>query len=174
MDKLKVGWGIRARRYKEEIRKEGVGGLAKLYWKKKEEYGWKDGYGREKEKYCNRNGWGIEAREVREDGENLKIELINRERNVQRQWEDCKVAKARYNRRYKEMRLEGKVPRYLKKENIEDFKKGDEIRALIKLRCGNLEQANKYWLEEKLRCIFCEKGMDCIEHFVKDCRKTRE
>jgi len=48
------------------------------------------------------------------------------------------------------------------------------VRALIKLRCGNLEQANKYWLEEKLRrCIFCEESIDCMEHFV-DCRKTRE
>jgi len=23
-------------------------------------------------------------------------------------------------------------------------------------------------------CIFCEEGMDCMEHFVIDCRKTRE
>jgi len=105
----------------------------------------------------------------------LEIELINREREVQRQWEDSKIAKARYNRRYKEIRLEGRVPRYLKKENIEDLRKGDEMRALIKLRYGNLEQANKYWVEEKLkRCIFCEEGMDCIEHFIIDCRKTRE
>jgi len=46
------------------------------------------------------------------------------------------------------------------------------VRALVKLRCENLEQANKYWLEKKLRrCIFCEEGM---EYFVIDCRKTRE
>jgi len=44
---------------------------------------------------------------------------------------------------------------YLKKENIENLRKDDEVRALIKLRCGNLEQANKYWVEEKLkRCIY--------------------
>jgi len=67
------------------------------------------------------------------------------------------------------------VPRYLKKENIENLSKGDEVRALIKLRCGNWEQANKYWVEENLkRCIFCEEGMDCIEHFVIECRKTSE
>jgi len=49
------------------------------------------------------------------------------------------------------------------------------MRALVKLRCGNLEQPNKYWLEEKLRrCIFCEAGMDCMQHFVIDCRRTRE
>jgi len=60
MDKLRVGWGIRTRRYKEKVKKGGAGGIAKLCWKEKEEYG------REREKYYNRNGWGIEAREVRE------------------------------------------------------------------------------------------------------------
>jgi len=72
---------------------------------------------REREKYYNRNRWGIEAREGKE---NLEVELINRKRNVQRQWEDSKIAKARYNRRNKEIRLEERVPKYLKKENIED------------------------------------------------------
>jgi len=90
--------------------------------------------GKEKSIYYNRNRWGIEAREIREGEKNLEIELINREKDVQRQWEDNKIAKARYNKKYKEIRLEGKVPRYLKKENIEDLNKGDEVRAL-KLRC---------------------------------------
>jgi len=27
--------------------------------------------------------------------------------------------------------------------------KGDEVKALIKLRCENWEQKNKYWLDEK-------------------------
>jgi len=41
------------------------------------------------------------------------------------------------------------------------------VKALVKLRCGNLEQTNKYWLDERLwKCIFCEEGIDCIEHFV--------
>jgi len=65
MDKgiLRVGrLGNRARRYEEKVKKGRAGELAKLCWKEKEEYGWKDGYGREKEKYYNRNGWGIEAR----------------------------------------------------------------------------------------------------------------
>jgi len=34
---------------------------------------------------------------------------------------------------YKEIRLEGRDPRYLTKENIEDLSKGDEVRALIYL-----------------------------------------
>jgi len=143
MDKLKIGWGIRARKYEEKIRK---GDEVKGYWKKKEEYKWKDEYGREREKYYN--GWGIEAKEVREGEENLKVEIINKKRDFQRQWEDSKIAKVRYNRRYKELKLEGRGPRYLKKENIENLSKG-EVKALIKLRSGNWEQKNKYWLDEK-------------------------
>jgi len=93
MDKLRAGWGIRARRYEEKVKKGEAGGIVKLCWKEKEEYGWKDGYGREREKYYNRNGWGIEASEVKEGGEKLEIELINREREVQRQWKNSKIAK---------------------------------------------------------------------------------
>jgi len=43
MDKLRVSWKIRARRYEEKVKKGGAGGITKLCWKEKEEYGWKDG-----------------------------------------------------------------------------------------------------------------------------------
>jgi len=35
-------------------------------------------------------------------------------------------------------------PKYLWTENLEKVGKGEEIRALLKMRCGNLELANKY------------------------------
>jgi len=31
-----------------------------------------------------RNGWGIEAREIKEEDEKLEVEIINRERDLQR------------------------------------------------------------------------------------------
>lgn len=35
---------------------------------------------------------------------------------------------------------------------------------LIKLRRGNLEEDNKYWLEkEKQKCVFCKKEKDKYE-----------
>jgi len=61
----------------------------------------------------------------------LEVEIINRERDLQRQWEDSKITKARYNRRYKEIRLEERSPRYLKKENIEDLSKADEVITMM-------------------------------------------
>jgi len=47
MDKLRVDWGTRVRRYEEKVKKEDVRGIAKLWGKEKEEYRWKDGYGKE-------------------------------------------------------------------------------------------------------------------------------
>jgi len=39
-----------------------------------------------RKKYYNRNGWGIESREVIDHGqEKFKKDLINRERDLQRQ-----------------------------------------------------------------------------------------
>jgi len=89
-----------------------------------------------------------------------------------------KIAKTRYNRRYKELRLKGRRPKYLKKGEYQRFEKGgkgDEVRALIKLRCENWEQKNKYWLDEKYwKCIFSEEGMDCIKDLVLECKKTKD
>ncbi|KYN29752.1 hypothetical protein ALC57_00803 [Trachymyrmex cornetzi] len=50
----------RARRYEEKIREGRVGNLMRVCWEEKERYEW-DTYGRERERYYNRNGWRIEA-----------------------------------------------------------------------------------------------------------------
>ena len=41
----------------------------------------------------------------------------------------------------------------------------ESVRGLVRLRCGNMEEGNKYWLDKKYReCVFCGIGIDCIEH----------
>lgn len=41
----------------------------------------------------------------------------------------------------------------------------------MKLRCGNLEDVNKYWLKDKeKRCRCCKMGRDILEHYVGDCK----
>ncbi|KYQ60725.1 hypothetical protein ALC60_00216 [Trachymyrmex zeteki] len=68
--------------------------------------------------------------------------------------------------------IENRVPNYLRTENIE-WRRGDEIRALIKLRCGNMEEKNKYWLgKEERTCLFCDKDEDNLEHYVKECKEV--
>jgi len=54
--------------------------------------------------------------------------------------------------------LDGRSPSYLKSENSEETSIGDEMRDPIKLRCGNMEMANKYWLkEEQWISLFCRE-----------------
>lgn len=36
MDKLRVGWGIRARRYENRIKERRAGDIVKEYWREKE------------------------------------------------------------------------------------------------------------------------------------------
>ncbi|XP_011859641.1 PREDICTED: uncharacterized protein LOC105557104, partial [Vollenhovia emeryi] len=57
LDKLKIKWGINARRYEEKIKEMGDNRWVKVCWKEKQEEGWTDLYGREREAYYNRNGW---------------------------------------------------------------------------------------------------------------------
>ncbi|XP_071580229.1 uncharacterized protein [Temnothorax nylanderi] len=174
MDKLMVGWGIRAMKYEERILEDRCGVIVSHCWKEKETYGWKDLYSMERERYYNRNGWGIGfLEEKRREGTNLEEEIISRERDNQRQWEGNKILEARYNKRYRVLDKANGGPEYLKKGNLKKVRIGDDVRALIKLRCGNLEEVNKYWLEENCKkCILCGEGSDCMEHYVKECKRA--
>lgn len=45
----------------------------------------------------------------------------------------------------------------------------------LDVRCGNMEEDNKYWLNENERlCVYCKEGKDNIEHFVSVCNTTRD
>jgi len=44
---------------------------------------------------------------------------------------------------------------YLQKENLNEVRTGDKVRALIRTRCGNIEEGNKYWIENNYRiCVY--------------------
>ena len=41
---------------------------------------------------------------------------------------------------------------------------GEEVRELVRLRCGNMEEGNKYWLDEEYReYVFCRIRIDWYE-----------
>jgi len=146
MEKLRIGWGIRAWRFEDRCRIRG-GRLIKECWKEKEEKGWMDFYGKERGKFYARfeemEKDRIDDRRA-EETEGWEMKLINRERERERREGNSKLARARYNGRYRELEVVGRVPRYLRKENLEKLEMGEGIRALAKLRCGNLEEWNKY------------------------------
>lgn len=87
--------------------------------------------------------------------------LIEREKNIQRQVVDVRIREARYNCKYKNVDLEISKPSYLRKKNMVNILIGQAVRALIRIRCENMEENNKYWLEEDCKiCVFCRVGQD--------------
>jgi len=107
MDKLKIGWSIRAKRYEDRIRNR-EGSIVKQCWREKEKGGWNDIYGVERSGCYLRNGWEVEESRNRVVGKEFtEEELIRRERDSARAEENRKISEARYNRNYKEILAEG-------------------------------------------------------------------
>lgn len=100
--------------------------------------------------------------------------IREREKDIQMQWEDVKIRKARYNNKYKKIDRGRGKPDHLRLAEYDRDSFGDEIRALIKERCGNMEENNKYWKEENKKiCKFCNIRIDSIDHYVKECRESK-
>jgi len=57
MLKLRVAWGLRAKRYEKRIKLGIAGSIAKDCWEEKRGYNWEDSYGEERDRYLNRIGW---------------------------------------------------------------------------------------------------------------------
>ena len=177
LKKLKIEWGLRAMRYEKRSRESSKNRLIAACWEEKDkveynsEYGKKDLFSSEREDYFNNLGWGLEAiRTARGEDIDMFRVIREREQDIQEQIIDNKVRNARYNKRYKELGIACNKPRYLSNVNMDKSMSGDGIRALIRLRCGNMEEANKYWLEEDVRnCGFCKLGRDNLEHYIGEC-----
>lgn len=146
----------------------------RICWEEKRVKDWQDIYSKERVEYDNSNGWGVCAIDHmdREEMDLIK-DLRQRERDIQKQMEMGKIKNARYNKKYKDIVDEGNERRYLEKVRLLE-KNRDGVRALVSIRCGNMEEANKYWVDKEFRrCKFCELGKDNFEHFLKDCEITK-
>ncbi|KYQ58074.1 hypothetical protein ALC60_03126, partial [Trachymyrmex zeteki] len=79
---------------------------------------------------------------------------------------------ARYNKTYREFDIGNRSPKYLRKKNLIKVGIGQGVGRLVKIRCGNKEEGNKYWLsEERRKCIFCRVDTDCTERYVDEYQK---
>jgi len=175
LEKLRIGWGIRAWRFEGRCKRDG-GKIIKECWKEKEERDWIDLYGRERMCFWRRcGGYGGEGMGTEGDQTKREEEVMLNEREKIKEEGTFRIERARYNSRYKELLVDGKIPRYLERKNLENMTRGEGVRALTRLRCGNLENWNKFWLgEEERKCSFCGEGRDNMEHFVEVCEETKE
>jgi len=104
--------------------------------------------------------------------DNIEEEIISREREKLRYTEKRKIIEARYKeaiyKRYKEVLAEGVIS----KNNLGRINLGEWIRALVRVRYGNLREWNKYCLEEgRRKCSFCNKGRDDLLHYIEGCEE---
>lgn len=86
MEKLRIGWGIRAKKYEEKILSMENGRWVQICWEEKKQEAWKDLYGKERESYYNKNAWGLGAIEVinrNQEERKLIKELRTRDRDIQ-------------------------------------------------------------------------------------------
>lgn len=62
------------------------------------------------------------------------------------------------------------LPQYIK-----EYKKGMDQATVTRIRCGNVEKVNRYWLEEKdWTCKLCENGWSTFKHFLYECEGTKQ
>lgn len=60
-------------------------------------------------------------------------------------------------------------------DRLRGIENGEGIRALIRVRCDNMEENNKYRLgREARKCMFCERRRDEQTHFTDSCEVTKE
>lgn len=98
---------------------------------------------------------------------NLIKELRERER-CSKQLKIGRINKASYNKKYKDMVEEGNERKYLERLRLTDLRNGNGVNVLIRLRCDNMEENNKYWLKEDVReCTFYGLEKDNFENFIR-------
>lgn len=79
-----------------------------------------------------------------------------------------KIAKTKYNERYKEIKVIG-TPKYLRVKGVKGSQK-----LIARWRCGNEEEKNRYWLaEERGRCQICKEEVGSIEHLSIHIREIK-
>ena len=93
----------------------------------------------------------------RERGKDIIREIQRRGKDLQEQETESKIRESKYNRRYKyEYERKTGMPAYMKESRT-----GKAIKDKAKLRCGNTENANRYWLKK-------EKGNVCYVERMKE------
>lgn len=118
-DKLRERAGRRAWRFERRL-EEGKGSkLARLCWEEVRRRGREretgSGWEEERRKFFEDRGGDVrEVEERRKEGDRWFEEMMRRDKESQREDRKQRIKESRYNRWYKEIRVEG-VPEYLRK-----------------------------------------------------------
>ena len=168
--KLVLTWGARAIRFEKKIVELEGDRLIKICWEEKHNENAGDLYSVEREKYYNNAGFSyMFIREQLLQNRNVENEVYKRKFDIEEQISCTKINESKYNRRYKEIVCNA-LSKYLHNNNGGKF-----MSILARVRCGNFENANKYWLGEKERlCTLCGADWGTFDHYLEECEKTIE
>ena len=171
VDKMKIGWGSRAVKYEEKIRTLDDSRLTKMCWKEvtTDAVQSQSLYTKERKEFYNSLGLSeAEVENMRAAEKEIYEETEAREKDIARQINLGKIRESKYNEEYRKLVVD-KVPVYLRKH-----RRGIEIDIIAKIRCGNLERANRYWLKEEDRsCRICKKERETFEHIILECEDAK-
>ncbi|XP_054004883.1 uncharacterized protein LOC128890435 [Hylaeus anthracinus] len=66
-------------------------------------------------------------------------------------------------------RTEGCNERALRPEYLNKTGKTDNQKLVARIRCGNLEEGNRYWVkEEDRKCGLCKLEKETLKHLIED------
>lgn len=128
------------------------------------------GYCKDRKTYLNKLGFSeLEIINMRNREELVEEVLVKRDREIEKQRLDGKIREAKYNKLYGEI-ITRIRPRYLR-----EYRKEIDIDIVAKIRCGNFDRTNMYWLsEEDRKCRLCKKEDESLEHLIGRCEETKE
>lgn len=165
MDKVRVGTGIRALKFEERLRKAEGRNLVKACLQEKEKGVCKTRNIEERKQYLERNGYSqVGLDQLLENNLEIIGKFRSRDREVQKQRQWNSIDAARYNPMYKYI-VSSTIPRYLSQAG-----RGDSQKIIARMRCGNMEEVNRYWLvEEKRNCLLCKIETGTFKHLLEEC-----
>lgn len=153
IEKIRTIAGCRAVNFEERALKEGIKKLV-IECIKEEEKGWKNGEEiEERGKFYRENGYSSKGIKILRERE-VNVTGMVKEREMERfgQWIEGKIARAKYNVRYKEIKAI----------------------AIARWRCGNEEDKNRFWMaEEKRKCKICKEAEGSLEHAFTHINRER-
>lgn len=101
-----------------------------------------------------------EVKRKQDEGEDLELQTVERDREVQIQEQRNRINEAQYQTIYEKI-LVPWLPKYLADNNSSQ-------KLIARFRCGNEANSNKFWEDEvKKTCRTCDEAPETMQHLLQ-------
>uniref|UniRef100_A0ABD2WZL9 Reverse transcriptase zinc-binding domain-containing protein n=1 Tax=Trichogramma kaykai TaxID=54128 RepID=A0ABD2WZL9_9HYME len=161
--KMQRDWIRRAIKFEQKCAKAEEGRLIKIVWEQQA----KEGLDEERREALDKLGLSYRYIELAiRNGIKIEEEVEGRMVDIIKQETEAAVDKARYNSDYAK-RKSSEKPKYLR-----TYKKGVDIRIMARIRCGNLEERNRFWKKGEGKCVLCGEFDGSLMHLSNECKEV--